>query len=55
MRKKKRCHYFHKGYCFWYGDKGEVYDTDNNQHDGYCPKEVNNRELEEATKDDGKV
>lgn len=50
MSKKKRCHYFCNGYCFWYGDTGEVCDTNNNQHDGYCPKEENDRELEEHAK-----
>lgn len=47
MNKKKKCYYFCDGYCFWYGDRGEICDTNNNQHDGYCPAEENDRELEE--------
>lgn len=46
-RKCKNCFYYCFGYCFWNGDTGEVCDTDNNQHEGYCPREENDRELEE--------
>lgn len=45
-RSRKKCSYFCDGYCFWNGDTGEVCDTYNNAHDGYCPKEENDRELE---------
>lgn len=48
--KKKRCYYFCAGYCFYNGDTGEVCDTNNNQNDGYCPMEENNKELEEYAK-----
>ena len=49
-RKKKRCYYFCEGYCFWNGDTGEVCDTNNNQHDGYCHMEESSKELEEYAK-----
>ena len=46
-RRKKRCYYYCDGYCFWNGDTGAVCDTGNNMHEGYCPMEESNRELEE--------
>lgn len=48
--KKKKCHYFCDGYCFWHGDMGYVCDTNNNQHDGYCPMEESDKELEAYAK-----
>lgn len=44
--------YYCNGYCFWNGDTGEVcdkiaYGTHKRIKDGYCPKEQNDRELEE--------
>lgn len=47
---KKRCYYYCDGYCFWNGDTGEVCDTDNNRHDGYCPMRESDKELEEHVK-----
>lgn len=47
QRKRRKCHYFCDGYCFWNGDIGEVCDTNNNSHDGYCPMAESDRELEE--------
>lgn len=47
MKRKKKCNFYCDGYCFWDGDTGEVCDTDNNSHDGYCPKEESDRELQE--------
>lgn len=45
-KRKKRCHYYCDGYCFWHGDTGEVCDTNNNEHDGYCPMRESDEELE---------
>ena len=47
-----KCGYYCNGYCFWNGDTGEVcdkiaYGTHKRIKDGYCPKEQNDRELEE--------
>lgn len=47
-----KCSYYCDGYCFWNGDTGEVcdkiaYGTHKCIKDGYCPKEQNDRELEE--------
>lgn len=47
-----KCGYYCDGYCFWNGDTGEVcdkiaYGTHKRIKDGYCPKEQNDRELEE--------
>lgn len=39
MRRKRKCNYYCNGYCFYHGDTGEVCDTNNNEHYGYCPKE----------------
>lgn len=50
MKRKRKCYYFCDGYCFWNGDTGYVCDTNNNQHDGYCPMEESNKELEEHAK-----
>lgn len=47
MKRRKRCHYYCNGYCFWNGDTGEVCDTGNNSHEGYCPVVESDRELEE--------
>lgn len=47
---KRKCHYYCAGYCFWNGDTGEVCDTDNNRHDGYCPMQESDKELEEHAK-----
>lgn len=47
MKRRKRCHYYCNGYCFWNGDTGEVCDTGNNSHEGYCPMAESDRELEE--------
>ena len=44
---KKHCYYYCDGYCFWNGDTGEVCDTLDNSHDGYCPMVESDRELEE--------
>ena len=45
-RSKNSCSYSCNGYCFWHGDTGEVCDTNNNSHEGYCPMEESDRELQ---------
>lgn len=45
-RSSKWCYYYCDGYCFYYGDTGEVCDTGNNAHDGYCPMRADDEELE---------
>lgn len=47
MKQKRKCYYYCGGYCFWNGDRGEVCDTDDKSHEGYCPAEENDRELQE--------
>lgn len=47
---KKHCYYYCDGYCFWNGDTGEVCDTGDNRHDGYCPLLESKKELEEHAK-----
>lgn len=47
MKRRKRCPHYCNGYCFWRGDTGEVCDTGNNSHEGYCPMAESDRELEE--------
>lgn len=46
-RVRRKCYYYCGGYCFWNGDTGEVCDTGNNAHEGYCPKVESDKELEE--------
>lgn len=45
--KRKKCRYYCGGYCFWNGDSGEVCDTSNNAHEGYCSMAESDKELEE--------
>lgn len=45
-RKRRGCRYYCDGYCFWNGDTGRVCDTDNNAHDGYCPKAESDKEFD---------
>lgn len=47
MRRKRKCNYYCNGYCFYHGDTGEVCDTNNNEHEGYCVKEVDKEILNE--------
>ena len=45
--RKRHCHSYCDGYCFWYGDRGYVCDTGDNSHEGYCPMAESDCELEE--------
>lgn len=51
-KRRKKCSYFCDGYCFWGGDNGHVCDTNNNQHDGYCPMAESDEFLSSFVPDD---